>query len=169
MLNGTKHMESERHTLFGVILAAIILGAVIAGLLITGGPAEARKLKQDQLRETDISMTALALVCYHKVHGAIPDDLSLVKAEIDDSGSASRAPDRCRTAEYLPDPVTGEPFSFVRENGDVRQICAVFATRKSEEEFGYYGRLDVALSDLTKARKSAGEHCYTINFSMMLD
>lgn len=162
-------MASDRHTLFGVLLAAVIIGAVIAGLLITGGPAQARKFKQDELRETDLSKTALALVCYHRVHGAIPDDLSLVKAEIDDSGSASRAPDRCRTAEYLPDPITGQQFSLVREDGDVRKICAVFATRKAEEEFGYYGRLDVALSDLTKARMSAGEHCYTINYNMMLD
>ena len=109
-----------------------------------------------------LSETALALACYNKIKGDIPEDLSMIGAEAEDGTVNLTEPSGCWQAKYNTDPITNEPFSVRRENGTVTQICAVFATSYDRPR-RRYGTPPKAIPNLYKARTSAGEHCFKVN------
>ncbi|MBU4567711.1 MAG: hypothetical protein KJ833_01970 [Alphaproteobacteria bacterium] len=161
-------MASDRHTLLAGTLGAVILAAIIAGISITGGPGKARKLKEDALRLDAVSDAARALACYFQAKGDIPEDMSIVDAELAIANADVHTPENCWDSKGATDPVSGEPFGLRREGGTVTHICAVFATGNSGDN-GYHHLVTRAVPSLYEPRKSGGEHCFGINLNAKLD
>lgn len=161
-------MASDRHTLFAYALGAIILAAIVAGLAVTGGPGKARMLRQDALRIDALSDAARALACYYQAKDEIPEDLSLVDAELAIANADVHERKNCSASKVARDPVSGEPFVLRRDGGAVTHICAVFATGNSSN--GVYRPWESGIvPTLYEPRKSGGEHCFAINLNAALD
>ncbi|MBA4226374.1 MAG: hypothetical protein C0456_07050 [Hyphomonas sp.] len=144
-------------------LGVIVLAAIVAGLAVTGGPAEARRLKEDQQRETALLSTANALVCLQKAGMEIPETAE--QLEVVWKEYRSTAQDKCFNGDLRVDPVTDAPFALVREEGRVTQICAEFAAPRKQEDGPFQYRSTNALPNLGDRREAAGTHCFAINYS----
>jgi hypothetical protein len=162
-------MAFSQHTVMGAGLAAIVALAIIAGLAVTGGPGEARKQREDAARRNALSETALALACYYKSEGTIPVNMSDVEAVLSGGVPGEDWPRRCSQAEIRTDPVSGEPFRLMRTDGDVTQICAVFAAADRDAADLRHTPRDAVLPDIRRSRSEPGEHCYRLNFAADLD
>lgn len=159
-------MAFSQHTVMGAALGAIVVLAIIAGLAVTGGPVEARKQREDMARRTALGDTALALACYHRREGRIPEDLSEVEAALALMTSPEDRRDGCGQAEIRTDPVSGEPFRLQRTDGEVTHICADFAAPDRDPDDLRYGPRSALLPDMRMPRTKAGEHCYRLNFAI---
>ncbi|MFT5774580.1 hypothetical protein [Hyphomonas sp.] len=146
-----------------VALVGVAVAAIVAGLAIIGGPEQAREVQQDEARLQALAETALALNCYRRGTGPLPDDMQSVRSAIGDSGSAARLATGCRNARWRDDPISGEAFEIVRVDDLQAQICAVFARSGSRD----YGRSYVEMGDYyidsATPRPEAGRSCYTVN------
>lgn len=162
-------MASSPHAIIGGVLVAVILVASATGLIIAGGPGEARKQKEDGVRLQAVEKTALALVCYQREFGSIPEDMSAVEAELSRAESGVRSRKGCDFAALVPDPVSGEHFRLVREGGRVTQICATFAAASSYDRDNYAGIGHRVVPQLYDARTSAGEQCFGLNMTADLE
>jgi len=161
-------MASDRHVLFAYSLGAIIVAAIFAGLAITGGPGKARMLREDTLRISALSDAARALACYYQAKDEIPEDLSVVDAELAIANSDVHEPENCYISKVARDPVSGEPFVLRREGAIVTHICAVFATGNSSSGRTYRRWENGLVPTLNEPRKSGGEHCFELNLNSNL-
>jgi hypothetical protein len=162
-------MAFSQHTVIGGALVAVIVLASAAGLVITGGPGEARKEREDIARLQAIGQTAEALACYQQAEGDIPEDLSIVEAELSHASSEARRPSRCIGAGIGRDPVSKDHFVLTREAGRVTHICAEFATRSKNGDAHRYAYPNSVVPDLDAPRSSAGEHCFELNLTAELE
>ncbi|WP_321491043.1 hypothetical protein [uncultured Hyphomonas sp.] len=162
-------MAYSQHTLYGGVLVGVIIAACAAGIAITGGPGKARKEREDQTRATAMAGTAVALACYYQEFGDIPEDMSVVEAELSKAASPAKQASVCATANVQKDPISDEYFRLKRDGGDVTHICGDFATtfHESGNYLVYSSRYVVP--DLGEARETAGEHCYELNLSAKLE
>lgn len=156
-------MAFSRDTAIGTGLGAIVVAAIIAGLFVTGGPAEARRQKEDQLREAALLSTANALVCLERAGVAFPEDRAQQEAVWKEYGSTGQ--EKCFNSDLRADPVTEAPFALMRENGRVTQICANFATKRKQDNGPLTYASLTALPALGERRDTAGEHCFDIDYS----
>ena len=162
-------MAFDRHTIFGGTLVAVVLAACIAGIAITGGPGQARKEKEDRARMTAMAETAVALACYYQAFGEIPDDLSVVEAELSKAASPAKQQSACATLKIQKDPISDEYFRLQRNAGDVTQICGDFATANPDGDNYRPFPSRYVVPDLSEAREAAGEHCYELNLSAKME
>ncbi|MGE6698236.1 hypothetical protein ACQKH5_11130 [Hyphomonas sp. NPDC076900] len=146
----------------GTGLGVVVLAAIIAGLFVTGGPGEARRLKEDQQREAALLSTANALVCLQKAGVETPETQEQLEAAWKQHRSSAQ--DKCFHGDLRVDPVTEAPFTLVREEGRVTQICADFAAPRKLDGPVQYGSPN-ALPNLGDQREAAGTHCFAINYS----
>ncbi|KCZ89168.1 hypothetical protein [Hyphomonas jannaschiana] len=162
-------MAYSQHTLYGGALVGIIVAACVAGIAITGGPGEARKEKEDRARATAMAGTAVALACYYQEFGDIPEDLTIVEAELSKAASPAKQTNVCAMADIQKDPISDEYFRLKREAGEVTHICGDFATafHDSGNYLVYSSRYVVP--DLGEARETPGEHCYELNLSAKME
>lgn len=156
-------MAFSRDMVLGTGLGVIVLAAIMAGLFVTGGPAEARRLKEDQQRESALLSTANALVCLQRAGVEVPDGAEQLEAAW--KAYRSTAQDKCFNGALRADPVTDAPFALVREEGRVTQICAAFAAPRKQEDGPFQYRSTNALPTLGDRREAAGTHCFAINYS----
>jgi len=147
----------------GTGLGVIVLAAIVAGLAVTGGPGEARRLKEDQQREAALLSTANALVCLQKAGVEIPETPDQQEAAWKQHRSSAQ--EKCFNGDLRVDPVTGAPFTLVREEGRVTQICADFAAPRKLDDGPFQYRSTNALPNLGDRREAAGAHCFAINYS----
>lgn len=161
-------MASDRHTLFGGALVAVVAAAIIAGFVVSGGPGEARKQKIDQARLEALWNTSLSLACYRQEVGELPSNLDEVEEELSHAASAAHGPQMCQRVDYKRDPVSGEHFRLVEENGTI-SICADFATRGGEPNARFYTYGSNVAPDLSEERDGPGEHCFELNLDADLD
>ena len=155
-------MAFSREVAMGAGLGVVALAAIIAGLSVTGGPGEARRLKQDQLREEALASTANALVCLQKAGVEIPEAPDALEAAW--AQHLLSAENTCFNARVSADPVTDEPFLLKRREGRVAEICASFATGREQDVPPDY-RATNALPGLGDTRENGGEHCFAINYA----
>ncbi|WP_340693450.1 hypothetical protein [Hyphomonas sp.] len=144
-------------------LVGVSVAAIVAGLAIIGGPGQAREMQQDDARLEALAETAMALNCYRRGIGPLPDDIESVRAAIDDSGSAARLATGCRNAQWQDDPISGEPFEIVRVDDGQAQICAVFSRPGNRQPGRSYYGFSADYIDLAAARPEPGRFCYTVN------
>ncbi len=156
-------MAFSRDMALGAGLVGIVLAAVVAGLVVTGGPGEARRMKEDQLRETALLSTASALVCLQKAGVEVPEDQPQREAVWKEYRSTAQ--DKCFNGNLRADPITEAPFPLKRENGRATQICANFATKRKQDGAPFTYGSPTALPALGERRDTAGEHCFDINYS----
>lgn len=156
-------MAFSRDMALGAGLVAIVLAAIVAGLLVTGGPGEARRMKEDQLRETALLSTAGALVCLQKAGVEVPEDQARQEAVWKEYRSTAQ--DKCFNADLRADPITETPFPLKRQDGRVTQICATFATKRKQDSAPFTYGAPTALPTLGERRDKAGEHCFGLNYS----
>lgn len=161
-------MASDRHALFAYALGAIILAAIFAGLAVTGGPGKARMLREDALRIDALSEAARALACYYQAKDEIPEDLSVVDAELAIANSDVHEPENCYVSKVARDPVSGESFVLRREGAGVTHICAMFATGNSSSDRTYRRWEAGLIPALNEPRKSGGENCFELNLDANL-
>lgn len=155
-------MAFSRDMAMGTGLIVIVLAAIVAGLAVTGGPGEARRHKEDQLRETALLSTANALVCLQEAGVDIPETHEQLEAAWQTYRSS--APDKCFNGELRVDPITEAPFALVRKEGQVTQICADFATQREQDDGLFSYQSTNALPTLSDRRDKAGPHCFAINY-----
>ena len=162
-------MAYNQHMLYGGALVSVIIAACVAGIAITGGPGQARKEREDRVRATAMAGTAVALACYYQEFGDIPDDLTIVEAELSKAASPARQQTVCAMAEIHKDPISDEYFRLERDAGEVTHICGDFATTRQENGnyWGYPSRYVVP--DIGEARETPGEHCYELNLSAKME
>lgn len=156
-------MAFSRDMTMGTGLIVIVLAAIVAGLAVTGGPGEARRQKEDQLRETALLSTANALVCLQEAGVDIPETHEQLEAAW--KTYRSSAPDKCFNGGLQVDPITEAPFALVRKEGQVTQICADFATQREQDDGLFSYQSTNALPTLSDRRDKAGQHCFAINYS----
>lgn len=120
-------------------------------------------MQQDEARLQALADTALALNCYRRGTGPLPDDMQSVRAAIDDSGSAARLAAGCRNARWQDDPISGEAFEIVRVDEQQAQICAAFARSGNRQPGRAYSGVGADYIDLAAPRPEAGRFCYTVN------
>lgn len=150
-------------------LVAVVVMSIVAGLAIIGGPAKARQEQQDGVRLEALTETAMALNCYNRGVGALPDDMSLVRAAMEDAGSHARLAPGCRNVSWRNDPVSGDAFEIISANDRHAQICAIFA-RPGRGETGpsYYG-LGADHINSAAPRAEPGRFCYTVDLAASRD
>lgn len=164
-------MAFSQHTVFGGALAAIVLAAVIGGIAVVGGPGHARKEREDASRENTLYAAAQAVACYKQATGKVPESLADGEAILTAIDAETRSKGHCDNPKVETDPVTHQPFRLQPgSRGDV-EICAVFALPREgrAEDNWRFTRKNNALPGLAEPRKTAGEHCYAINFNSALD
>jgi len=162
-------MAFDRHTIFGGTLVAVVLITCLAGIAVTGGPGQARKEKEDRARTAAMGETAVALACYYQAFGEIPEDLSVVEAELSKATSPAKQQSGCATLEIQKDPISEEYFRLQRNAGDVTQICGDFATANREGDDYRPFPSRYVVPDLNEPREAAGEHCYELNLSAKME
>ena len=146
-----------------VALAGVAMAAIVAGLAIIGGPGQARDVQQDEARLRALEETAMALNCYRRGIGPLPENMQGVRSAIGDSGSAARLAEGCRNARWQDDPISGEAFEIVRVDERQAQICAVFARPGNRQPSRAYYGAGADYIDLAAPRPEAGRFCYTVN------
>jgi len=146
-----------------VALVGVALAAIVAGLAIIGGPGQARAVQQDEARLQALAETAMALNCYRRGIGPLPEDMKSVRSAIGDSGSAARFAAGCRNVQWQEDPISGEAFEIVRVDDGQAQICAVFARAGNRRPARFYLGGGADYIDLAAPRPEAGRFCYTVN------
>jgi hypothetical protein len=146
-----------------VALVGVAVAAIVAGLAIIGGPGKARGVQQDEARLQALAETAMALNCYRRGIGPLPENMQGVRSAIGDSGSAARLAEGCRNARWQDDPISGEAFEIVRVDERQAQICAVFARPGSGQPGRSYYGFGADYIDLATPRPEAGRFCYTVN------
>lgn len=156
-------MAFSRDAALGAGLAVIVVAAIVAGLVVTGGPGEARRMKEDQLREAALASTANVLVCLQKAGVEIPEAPEQLEAAWKQYRSSAEV--TCFNGELRADPITDTPFALKRQDGRVAQICAVFATRRKQDDGPLIFRETNALPSLGDRRDTAGEQCFDLNYS----
>jgi hypothetical protein len=152
-----------------VALVGIVVSSIAAGLIIIGGPTKARQENQDAIRLQALAETAMALNCYNRGVGALPDDMSLVRAAIEDAGSDARLAPGCRNASWRSDPISGEAFEIIRDDRRHAEICADFARAGSGETgMRYYG-IGADYINSSALRAQPGRFCYTVDLAASPD
>jgi hypothetical protein len=144
-----------------IALVGLASASVIAGFVIIGGPGKARQVQQDDARLRALTQTAEGLNCYARGAGALPGDMTDVRAAIEDPGSPARLAEGCSNASWADDPITGEAFEVVPVDATKAQICAVFARPAA----GYDAYMGDQYVDSATARPEAGRFCYTVNLT----
>lgn len=164
-------MAFSQYTLIGAGLALVIVAALVAGLVVAGGPGEARKQKEDSLREGALMETAAALVCLQQAGRDIPEDSAALKTEWESLMAGEAIDGKCYQGAVRDDPITDTPFPLEREDGKVVRICADFSTgRKFPDRYAQPGHAMYGLEEapllpgLRDARPAQGRHCFRINY-----
>ncbi|WP_430402753.1 hypothetical protein [Hyphomonas sp.] len=148
-----------------VALVTVVVASIAAGLVIIGGPAKARQEQQDSMRLQALAETAMALNCYNRGVGTLPDDMSPVRAAIEDAGSDARLAPGCRNVNWRDDPVSGEAFEIITVDDRHAEICAVFARPgRGDTGIPYYG-LGVDHINSSAPRPEPGRFCYTVDIA----
>ena len=133
--------------LFVLAVSTAVAAAVIAGLVLVGSPGEARLVKLDHQRTSDLYRIVDSVNAHWTRHESLPADLnSLVEAYELDS---------------ITDPDTGQPYRY-RPLGDNRyELCATFAKEcPAENSQCAHWR---ARQDIEIRGHAAGEECYEIS------
>lgn len=122
----------------GVIVAA--LAAIAGGLWLVGSPGQARRVRLDEHRVTDLQAIATSVDVYWTRQGTLPETLEAVSAS-----SAGRP--------TPVDPVSAEPYGYRVIDGREYELCATFDV---ESQPGRYGDSPAFW------RHGSGRQCYRL-------
>ncbi len=146
----SKNAQYARYINFAVGLLVVL--TVISGFFIVGTPAEARKMRLDNQRVSDLQNIQWQVVNYYQVKQKLPTSI----AELEDPISGYSNPR---------DPQSGEAYAYRATGALTFEICATFAAADAGNK-GYPSRYsEVAYPAPYGAEESwahtAGQMCYT--------
>lgn len=120
---------------FNYLIVAVVLGVVVFGFTIVGTPGQARKLRFDETRVSQLQNIQSEITYYWQRSGKLPETLSVLNG----------------TAQYgqsftVPvDPVTGKEYVYKINGPEEFMLCANFelssedpwATNRTAPKSGY--------------------------------
>ncbi|MEK7511317.1 MAG: DUF5671 domain-containing protein [Patescibacteria group bacterium] len=145
-----------RAKMLGAFTIVVSLAAVIAGFFIVGTPSEARDVRFDMQRVSDLQMIQGQVVTHYQQRGTLPASLS----ELADPLSYFSIP---------ADPQTNADYTYRKTDTLSFELCAVFAREgKDLRGRGEYGSKDIGVSypypgpdaGLENWQHGEGEQCY---------
>jgi len=110
---------------FGISLMAVTLMAIFSGFLIVGTPSQARLMRIDTQRVSDLQSIQWQLVNYWQAKQSLPDSLE----RLTDPFSGFSAP---------LDPDTGAPYEYRILSLTSFELCAMFAQANSNSSINTY-------------------------------
>lgn len=126
-------------------LGVLVIATIIAGFFIIGTPQEIRRLKQDDMRVSDLQNIQWQIVNYWQQKEMLPTSL----AETQDPLSESVIPT---------DPKTKEPYRYEKTGDMSFRLCATFEAQGDMRSPSYARPIDMGVSD--NWQHEAGEQCF---------
>lgn len=120
-------MRFER--IAGIATAVVVAGGLAAGFLATGSPGHQRAVQMDERRVDDLRTWAARI---DQRYGAERSGHALPARLV----QADR-PRRDDGSDGTRDPVSGQPYAYVREDARNYRLCATFATTLKAGDQGY--------------------------------
>ncbi|MEL6854964.1 MAG: hypothetical protein AAFO83_07615 [Cyanobacteria bacterium J06607_13] len=136
---------NEHHKFTDQAFAAISLGSVVAGVVaafwLLGSPGNQRLIAMDRERLRNLQDIAFELET--QVRGTNTGELASLPEAL---------PSTVSGAETKQDPLTDEPYEYIRLSDTTYQLCAIFATASENDP------LRRSVSE--RWQHSAGRHCF---------
>lgn len=98
-----------------VFSSVFVLGAIVGGLYLVGPPGDARRVKLDARRVSDLRSIAQGIDAHSNRRGSLPADVAELE-EILPHGVT------------LTDPETSKPYTYRPIDDGLYELCAVFET-----------------------------------------
>ena len=117
-------LENGKLLLTGVAAAVVV--AIVAGLYLAGSPAEARLLRLDDRRVTDLRSISWSIAEYQRTRGRLPPTLDSLPMAIGN-------------APGLHDPASGRPYVYEVTGDSSYRLCAEFTRPTPSERYGSVG------------------------------
>ena len=118
-LRGTWESKERESKLIGGFVALIVVATIVGGFFIVGSPFEARLLKIDERKVSDLTNIQYQLVNFWQYKQALPETLE----ELNDPLSGFVVPI---------DPETSAPYVYVRTSHSSFKLCATFNAESRE-------------------------------------
>ena len=118
------------------IISAVVIAAIIYGFSIIGSPFKKAALKNDQTRILNLNSLSWDIENYATENKKLPEKLSDVSFT---------------NSNYLNDPKTKKPYTYVKESDTEYKLCATFELDSSEEtqtdtQYYYYTPTEATLA-----------------------
>jgi len=123
----------------GAVVALAVLAAVAAGLWMIGSPGDARRLRLDERRVSDLRSISTSVDVHWTRQGVLPARLDEVSPPVG--------------ATVTVDPVSGQRYEYRVIDARTYELCATFDAEWQPGMYGY---------DEAFWRHGAGRHCFRL-------
>lgn len=136
---------------FNYLVIAVVLGVVVFGFTMVGTPGNARKLRFDQIRVSNLQDIQSEIIYYWQNAQKLPNDLSELNSSKSRYGS-----------QYIKpvDPVTGKDYTYKVNGPEEFMLCATFDL-SSEDPWAVDRTAPKYNYEYESWDHEAGSHCFT--------
>lgn len=127
----------------GIVVSGCVAALIVAGFFIAGSPQDARAVRLDNQRITDLQMIQSQLISYWQDNEDVPASLDDLRGRYD--------------FEVHTDPETNEPYIYNRLTDNSFELCAVFKQAAQPAEYNQPVMFGVS----ENWQHDEGKYCYT--------